>query len=116
MKPFSVFGTRRTGVAEPVKATPSAYYLKLARKIKFVKFSYALFIVLFLLYAFTVNKNEMTISNLRYMLKYINITSAETVLPTSTVVFDHDDKSAIALLRDNTVIVDGSGISVYDVS
>lgn len=115
MKPFSVFLTRRAGTAEPIKTTPSAYYLKLARKIKFVKFSYALFIVLFLLYAFTVNKNEMTISNLRYMLKYINITSAETASPTSTVVFDHDDKSAIALLRDNTVVVDGSGISVYDI-
>ncbi len=113
MKAFSVFGSGRRGDNKPAD-TVEAYFLRTARRIRAAKLVLAAVIVIFSLFAFTVNRSQMTVSNLRYMLKYIDFISPASPVENSEVYFDADDKTKLSLLRGNPVVLDGSGLSVYD--
>ncbi len=117
MKAFSVFssGKKKKSVTAEV-ITPSIYYGKCARKIKFLKFSVLFLLILYIIYGVWFHGSELTVENFRYMMKYLDFSTSNVVVSGKEIVFDHDSKADIGILRNNIVIADGSGINVYDLN
>jgi hypothetical protein len=116
MSAFSIFTDKKMKNKHDGVPTVEEYYIKLARRTTLAKFICIMFIGCFALYSFSYYKNELTIENFRYMLKFVDF-SAETVEDTSTVVyFDSDTSNKGTLLRGDLCVLNTSGLMVYDFS
>lgn len=117
MKAFSVFTNPKKKNSVTVDVlTPSVYYRKCANKIKFLKFAILFSLIIFILYGITFHGNEITVENFRYMMKYLDFSSANTVVGEKEITYDHDEKARFELMRDNVVVVDGGGVAIYDLT
>lgn len=117
MKAFSVFssGKKKKTISTEV-LTPSVYYEKCAGKIKFLKFSVLLLLIIYIIYGVWFHGSELTVENFRYMMKYLDFSASNVVISGKKIVFDHDNKADIGIMRDNIVIADGSGVNIYDLN
>ncbi|MBQ6906116.1 MAG: hypothetical protein IJN75_03765 [Clostridia bacterium] len=117
MKAFSVFssGKKKKSISSEV-LTPASYYNKCADKIKFVKYTVALVLILYIVYGVWSNGSELNLENFRYMMKYLDFSSSNAVVSGKEIIFDQDGKAEIGVMRDNLVAVDGSGVNIYDLN
>ncbi|HAN21458.1 MAG: hypothetical protein A2Y15_09130 [Clostridiales bacterium GWF2_36_10] len=114
MGAFSIFTDKKKKKKYSGVPTVEEYYLKLARRTTFAKFICIMLIASFALFAFSNYKDELTIENFRYMLKFVDF-GAETVQETASVVyFDSDTTNKGELLRGDLAVLNTSGIMVYD--
>lgn len=117
MKAFSVFssGKKKKSVSAEV-LTPASYYNKCAEKIKIVKYVFATILLFYIIYGVWAHGSELTVENFRYLMKYLDFSSSNTVASGKEIVFDHDGKAEIGVMRDNLIAVDGSGVNIYDLN
>ncbi|HBR30850.1 MAG TPA: hypothetical protein DD733_02080 [Clostridiales bacterium] len=113
MGAFSIFTDKKKKKAQNSVPTVEEYYIKLARRTTLAKFICIMLIGSFVLFSFSANKEELTIENFRYMLKFADF-GAETVEETASVVyFDSDSENAGALMRGDLAVLNNSGLKVY---
>lgn len=114
MGAFSIFTDKKKKKPQNSVPTVEEYYLKLARRTTLAKFICIMLIGCFALLSFSANKDELTIENFRYMLKFADFT-AETVEETASVVyFDSDATNKGALVRGDLAVLNSSGLVVYN--
>lgn len=116
MSAFSIFSDKKKRNRHSTVPTVEEYYMKLARRTTLAKFICIMLIGCFALYSFTYYKEELTIENFRYMLKFVDF-RAKTVEETASVVyFDSDTTNKGELLRGDLCILNTSGLKVYGFS
>jgi hypothetical protein len=112
MSAFSIFSSKRRKKQVTVP-TVEEYYLRLARRTTVVKFIIIMLLAGFTLFTFSYFKNDLTIDNFRYLLKFINLGSDNTANPDSAVYFDKDPTNKGEVLRGDLAIINNSGFSIY---
>ena len=73
-------------------------------------------LILYIIYGVWFHGSELTVENFRYMMKYLDFSTTNIVVSGKEILFDHDTKADIGIMRDNIVVADGSGVSIYDLN
>jgi len=116
MSAFSIFTDKKKKNKQESVPSVEEYYLKLARRTTLAKFICIIIIGCFALFSYSNFKEELTIENFRYMVKFADF-GAETVEETASIVyFDSDTSNKGNLLRGDLAVLNTSGIKVYDFS
>ena len=114
MGAFSIFTDKRNKKKQSGLPTVEEYYLRLARRTTLVKFICIMLLTGFALFAFSNYRDELTIENARYVLKFVNF-GPETVQEKASVVyFDSDPNNKGELLRGDLAVLNKEGVAVYD--
>jgi hypothetical protein len=112
MSAFSIFTSKKRRPQKPVP-TIEEYYLRLARRTTVIKFIIIMFLAGFTLFSFSYYKEELTIENFRYMLKFINFGTSTNTNPDSAVYYDKDASNKGEVLRGDLAVINKNGFFVY---
>jgi len=112
MSAFSIFASKKRKTQKTVP-TVEEYYLRLARRTMVIKFILIMFLAGFTLFSFSYYKEELTIENFRYMLKFISFDSNAGAVSNATVYIDKDNTSKGDVLRGDLAVINTSGFSIY---
>ncbi|HBL83513.1 MAG: hypothetical protein A2Y17_10775 [Clostridiales bacterium GWF2_38_85] len=92
----------------------SEYYKKLAIRISLYKYLLAIFIIVFIIYCFSNYKNEITIENFRYMLKFFDFSASTATVDSGQIGLDLNKDYSATVLRSNIAVADSTGLTIYD--
>ncbi|MBQ9941336.1 MAG: hypothetical protein IJO74_07350 [Clostridia bacterium] len=93
------------------------HYNRIARGFAYAKFLTLISAVIFTLFAFNLYRNDITIENFRYMIKYLDFKSAESDTVTGTsIVFDSEASTGMLLYRSDVAVLKKNGLELYDLS
>lgn len=102
----------------------SAYYFKIAKRFRVLTYLLLAGMIVFIIAMFSVNRDEITVENLRYFLRYIDTRQAEKSATTDTIVYG-DTESIVrfgvyrnglaAIGRDRVQIFDLTGEEILDI-
>ena len=112
MSSYSLFSGRKRRKSEQTP-TVQEYYESRARRISVFRWGILLLTVLFVVYGFLVHGSELTMDNLRYMLKFLSFTETDSSMSGELVHLDYAEDNRGALYKGDVVVLNGSGISVY---
>ncbi len=87
---------------------------KNAKKFRFYKFVTVTVLVLFLLGGFLLFENEITIENLRYMVKYLDFSSSGAFSEESVIYYNADTGNDFRVFRGDLALINPSGVTLYD--
>ena len=93
------------------------YYFRIAKRFRIVMFSLVLIFVVFVTAMFSTYREEITVENLRYFLKYIDTRQAEKKATADTIY--HDDIASIVrfgIYRNGLAVVANEKLQVYDLA
>jgi len=116
MGAFSIFKNKKNRKKQNVIPTVEEYYLRLARRTSVAKFILIMIIATFTVFSFSNYRNELTIENFRYTLKFIDFGAKTVVESASVVYFDNDISNKGTLLRGDLCVLNTSGLSIHDFS
>lgn len=92
-------------------------YDRKASVLKKLKFTTLAILILVLLFFFLGYREDITIENIRYLLKYVDISPAEIGSADAQVIpFEADSSAITTLFRSDLVVVDKDEVSTYDMS
>lgn len=94
------------------KADP--YLASVSKKYRFAKYITVLCLVVFLLFSFTFMRNDITLENLRYLLKFISFTNTETSITASKINYATGDPNRLELFIGDLCTLSPSGYALYD--
>lgn len=114
MSAFSIFTDKKKIRKSTSVPTVEEYYLKLARRTTLVKFICIILIASFVLFSFSGYKDELTIENFRYMLKFVDFGAKSVQEASSVIYFDSDTTNKGGLLRGDLAVLNTSGLMVYN--
>lgn len=112
MGAFSVFSDRKYKKKNTQTPTVEQYYESRARRVSAIRWCCLLCTVLFILYGFSIHGDELTVENFRYMLNFVEFTEKETP-GISLVTFDYGEENRGAIYKDDVVVLNKTGLSVY---
>lgn len=97
---------------------PKRRYTEIARRFTYAKFILLIFIVLFVLFAFYFYRDDITIENFRYMIKYLDFEAPEATasIGEANVTFDGDTAVEIMLYRNDIAVLKRTGLELYDLA
>ena len=88
-----------------------------ASVMKKIKFALLALLILLLLFFFLGYREDITLENIRYLLKYVNVSpTAIGSDDAQTIVFDADSDAVTGLFRSDLVVLDKDEVSTYDLS
>lgn len=87
---------------------------KSAKKFRFYKFVTVTVLVLFLLGGFLLFENEITIENLRYMVKYLDFSSSGAFSEESVIYYNADTANNFEVFRGDLALINPDGVTLYD--
>ncbi len=99
-----------TGSAAPV----NPYYGSAARAFRAAKFLTLFVLIVFLLLSFTLGRNEITIENLRYLMKFISFTDTETSITAPRIHYPSSSQNKLGLFIGDLCALSDQGYSLYD--
>ena len=110
---FSIFNEKKQGKAK--KETPSVarYYRSLAVRTTVLRYFCILLTALVVVYGFSFRRDVLTIDNLRYMLKFVNLGSDAQETLGTRATFDLSDDNVGALFKGDVAVLNGEGLSIY---
>ncbi|MBE6657603.1 MAG: hypothetical protein E7604_04070 [Ruminococcaceae bacterium] len=104
---------RTTAAAE---AGP-AYYFRIAKRFRIVTFLLLAVMIVFIIVMFSVNRDEITVENLRYFLRYIDTRQAEKSATTDTIVYgDTESIVRFGIYRNGLVVVGNDRVQIFDLT
>lgn len=112
MSAFSIFASKKRKTQKTVP-TVEEYYLRLARRTTVIKFVIIMFLAGFTLFSFSYYKEELTIENFRYVLKFINFDSNAGTTSNATVYIDKESTNKGDVLRGDLAVINANGFSIY---
>lgn len=113
MSAFSVFTDRKKRKKNTETPTVEQYYELRARRLSHVRYTCLLLTVLFIVYGFAVHGEELTSENFRYMLKFLDLTDAETEEAPTDVRFDYAEGNIGGIYKGDLAVLNTDGLTVY---
>jgi len=93
------------------------YYFRIAKRFRIIMFSLILVLVVFVTAMFSSYREEITVENLRYFLKYIDTRQAEKKATADTIYHsDIDSIVRFGIYRNGLAVVGYDKIQVYDLA
>ncbi len=91
-------------------------YSKIARYFTYAKFISLILTVLFVLFAFNFYRDDITIENFRYMIKYMDFEAPDSsaTLGKTSISFDGNSAAGLALYRNSIAVLKRTGLELYD--
>lgn len=98
------------------KSTPAMgeYYRAVSGKFRVAKFITVLCLIAFLIFSFTFLRGEITLENLRYLLKFISFTNTETSITAAKISYPSGDPNRLELYMGDLCTLSPSGYGLYD--
>jgi len=92
------------------------HYNKISRYFTYAKFITLIVLVFFLLFAFQFYRDDITIENFRYMIKYLDFAAPENsaAVSNTTINFGGDADSVLTLYRNDLAVVKRMGLDLFD--
>lgn len=87
---------------------------KKVKKIRLYKFIAVTVLVLFLLGGFLLFENEITIENLRYMVKYLDFSSSGAFSEESVIYYNADVDNDFYVFRGDLALINPRGVTLFD--
>ena len=88
-----------------------------ASVLKRIKYGVIVLLVLVLLFFLVGYREDITVENIRYLLKYVNVSPAKIgSADAQSVVFDEGVPSQLGVFRSDLVVVTKNQVSIYDLS
>lgn len=94
------------------------HYATIAQRFSYAKFISLILIVFFILFAFNFYRDDITVENFRYMIKYLDFEAPDSSVSISntSISFDGDTMEQIVLYRNDIAVVKKSGVELYDLA
>ena len=92
----------------------SAYYRRAASVLKLVRFAVLLGFVVFAVFCIGFFKDNITVDNLRYLLKYLDLSAADNTPSDAEITLDNSNGTSFALLGNDLAVVGKNGVGLYD--
>ncbi|MBQ4575995.1 MAG: hypothetical protein IJA85_12505 [Clostridia bacterium] len=99
-------------VIEEVSENP--YYLAISRKYKYAKLFTVALLVIYLLFMISTRRDDITIENLRYMFKYIDVSPDGEEASLTELLYDSDSELTLELYRGDVVSATSKAVTIYD--
>ncbi len=90
------------------------YYRHVGDVFRVAKYITLLALVAFLIFSFTFMRRDITLENLRYLMKYISFTNTETSITVPKINYASGDPNRLNLFVGDLVTLTTSGYSLYD--
>ena len=87
---------------------------KKVKKFRLYKIVAVSVLVLFLLSGFLLFENEITIENLRYMVKYLDFSSSGAFSEESVINYNADEGNKFEVFRGDLALLNSGGVTLYD--
>ncbi len=84
------------------------------KKFRLYKFVALLFLVIFLLGGLVIFENDITVENIRYLIKYLDFSSSGDYNEDTVIRYNADPSNRFLVFRGDLAIVNGSGLTLYD--
>ncbi|MBQ9922881.1 MAG: hypothetical protein IJO52_11875 [Clostridia bacterium] len=93
-------------------------YSEIARFFTYAKFISLILIVLFILFAFYFYRDDITIENFRYMIKYLDFEAPDAAEAhgEASIAFDGEGAVSLALYRNDLAVLGRTEINLYDMA
>lgn len=85
-----------------------------AKKFRLYKFIAISVLVLFLLFGLVIFENDITVENLRYLIKYLDFSSSGTFDEETVILYNADPSNRFHVFRGDLVIANTGGVTLYD--
>ncbi len=92
----------------------SEYYKSASGKFRAAKFVTVLLLIVFLILSFTFLRKDITLENLRYLLKFISFTNTETSITAAKINYASGDPNRLELYMGDLCTLSPSGYALYD--
>ena len=94
-----------------------AYYFRIAKRFRILTYILLAVMVVFIIVMFSVNRDEITVENLRYFLRYIDTRQAEKSATTDTIVYgDTESIVRFGIYRGGLVVVGNDRVQIFDLT
>lgn len=87
---------------------------KKQKKYRFYKFIAITVLVVFLIGGLVIFENDITMENLRYLVKYLDFSSSGAFSDGSVIYYNADSANRFHVFRGDLALVNSSGVSLYD--
>ncbi len=98
------------------KTKPSLdpYYSAVSGKFRIAKYITVILLVVFLLFSFAFMRDDITLENLRYLLKFISFTNTETSISAAKINYASGDPNRLELFIGDLCSLSPDGYALYD--
>ena len=100
--------------APPRTPDTDPYYKTIAARFRAAKYGTFAVLIAFLIFSFTFLRNDITLENLRYLLKFISFTNTETSITVPKIHYDSGDPNRLELFVGDLVTLTKDGYALYD--
>lgn len=101
----------------PTEDAGAAYYFRIAKRFRIAAFFLLGVMIIFIVVMLSVNRDEITVENLRYFLRYIDTRQAEKSATTDTVVYgDTESIVRFGVYRNGLVVVGHDRVQIFDLT
>ena len=95
----------------------AAYYFRIAKRFRILSFILLAVMTVFIIVMFSVNRDEITVENLRYFLRYIDTRQAEKSATTDTITYgDTESIVRFGVYRNGLVVVGKDRVQIFDLT
>ena len=101
----------------PAEEQASAYYFKIAKRFRVLTYLLLAGMIVFIIAMFSVNRDEITVENLRYFLRYIDTRQAEKSATTDTIVYgDTESIVRFGVYRNGLAVIGHDRVQIFDLT
>lgn len=100
----------------PRRTSPhlDSYYTRVSGNFRIAKYLTVIVLVAFLIFSFTFLRSDITLENLRYLLKFISFTNTETSITASKINYASGDPNRLELFIGDLCTLSPEGYALYD--
>lgn len=109
---FSFLNDNRAKKNRRETPTVEGHYVKLGRKAAFIRYACLFLVILFAVYSFVVHRDEITLENFRYMMKFINFGESAERPVGSVIQFDGSDGNRALVYKGDLAVLSESGLAI----
>ncbi len=91
-----------------------SHYTRMSAKFRTAKYFTTILLVGFLIFSFTFLRGDITLENLRYLLKFISFTNTETSITASKINYPSGDPNRLELFIGDLCTLSPEGYALYD--
>ena len=94
----------------------ASYYRKAATTLRVFRFGLLIAFIVFCVYSIGFFRDNITMDNIRYLFKYINLSYSDTSPSDAHITINTDDSSEFIMLHNDLAVISNSGCELYDFS
>ncbi len=96
------------------RAKADEYYGKVSVKFRIAKYVSVFCLIVFLIFSFTFLRKDITLENLRYLLKFISFTNTETSISAAKINYASGEPNRLELFIGDLCTLSPEGYALYD--